>query len=129
MMNIYIYIYKQSKNADDIDMIEEDRDMIEEDRDILDANAKTIYSEGRKAGLEINVEKTMSVVFGNEDLSDPIKVQDKVFENVKDFVYLGSILTFDNDCSKDIGTRIAKAKGVFAGFNNIWKSKQDITQN
>ena len=53
------------------------------------------------------------MVFGNEDLSDPIKVQNKVFENVKDFVYRGSILASDNDCSKDIRTRIAKAKGVF----------------
>ena len=44
--------------------------MIEEDRDILEANVKTIDSEGRKAGLEMNVEKTKSVVFGNEDLSD-----------------------------------------------------------
>jgi hypothetical protein len=58
-----------------------------------------------------------------------IKVQDKAFENVKEFVYLSSILTWDNDCSKDIRARIAKAKGVFAGFNDIWKSKSDIKQN
>ena len=32
--------------------------MIEEDRDILEANVKIIDSEGRKAGLEINAEKT-----------------------------------------------------------------------
>ena len=51
-------------------------------------------------------------------------MQDNVFENVKDFVYLRSVFTFDNDCSKDIRARIAKAKGVFAEFNNIWKSKQ-----
>ena len=37
---------------------------------------------------------------------------------------MGSVITWDNDCSKDIRARIAKAKGVFAGFNNIWKSKQ-----
>ena len=36
--------------------------------------------------VETNDEKTKSVVFRNEDLSDPIKVQDKVFENVKDIV-------------------------------------------
>ena len=52
----------------------DDIDMIEEDRDILEANVKTIDSEGRKAGLEINVEKTKSMVFGNEALSDPNNV-------------------------------------------------------
>ncbi len=44
-------------------------------------------------------------------------------ENVKEFIYLGSVLTWDNDCSKDIRARIAKAKGVMTGFNKIWKSK------
>jgi len=39
-------------------------------------------------------------------------------------VYLGSVLTWDNDCQRDIRARIAKAKGVKAGFNNLWKSKQ-----
>ena len=46
-----------------------------------------------------------------------IKVQDEVTENVKEFVYLGSLLTWNNDCTKEIKIRIAKAKGVMAGLN------------
>ena len=38
--------------------------------------------------------------------------------------YLGSLLTWNNDCTKDIKARIAKAKGVMAGLNSIWNSKQ-----
>ena len=45
-------------------------------------------------------------------------------ENVAEFLYLGSILIWDNDCTRDIKMRIAKAKGVMAGFLNVWKSKQ-----
>ena len=70
------------------------------------------------------------MVFWNQDISDPIKVQDKVFENVIEFVYLGSILTSDNDCSKDITARIAKAKGGLLDLITSEKeSKQDITLN
>ena len=41
-----------------------------------------------------------------------IKVQDEVIENVKEFVYLGSLLTWNNNYTKKIKRRIANAKGV-----------------
>ena len=53
-----------------------------------------------------------------------IKVQNEVIENVKKFVYLGSLLTWNNDCTKEIKRRIAKARGVMAGLTTIWNSKQ-----
>src|SRR6218665_2933774 len=53
-----------------------------------------------------------------------MKVGDQKVENVKEFVYLGSLSKWDNDCTKEIKRRIAKAKGVMVGFDNIWKSKQ-----
>ena len=55
------------------------------------------------------------MVFGREEMANEIKVGDQKVENVKEFVYLGSLLTWDNDCTKEIKMRIAKA-----GFNNIW---------
>src|SRR6218665_648297 len=64
------------------------------------------------------------MVLGREEMANEIKVGDQQVENVKEFVYLGSLLTWDNDCTKETKRRVAKAKGVRAGFNNIWKSKQ-----
>jgi len=43
-------------------------------------------------------------------------------ENVTEFVYLGSLLTWDNDCSKEIRRRIAQATGAMAGFKKVWNS-------
>jgi len=43
-------------------------------------------------------------------------------ENVTEFVYLGSLLTWDNDCSKEIKRRIARATGAMAGFKKVWNS-------
>ena len=103
--------------ADDIDLIEESCDMLQKSVRILD-------EAGNDAGLRINIGKTKTMVFGSEDIDGEIKVGNQVIENVKEFVYLGSLLTWDNDCARDIKARIAKAKGLMAGFNNIWKSKQ-----
>src|SRR6218665_1844816 len=78
----------------------------------------------QRAGLKINVDKTKTMVFGEESTDVEIKVQDEVIEGVKEFVYLGSLLTWNNDCTKEIKRRTAKAKGVMAGLNTIWNSKQ-----
>jgi hypothetical protein len=103
--------------ADDIDLIEESFEMLQKSVD-------TLNNAGNKAGLKINIGKTKTMVFGREDSEKRLKIGDQVIENVGQFVYLGSLLTWDNNCTKEIQTRIAKAKGIMAGFNNIWKSKQ-----
>ena len=54
------------------------------------------------------------MVFGEETTDMEIKVQDEVIEDVKEFVYLGSLLTWNNDDTKEIKRRTAKAKGVMA---------------
>jgi len=66
---------------------------------------------GNRAGLKINIGQTKTMVFGREEMANEI--------TVKEFAYLGSLLTWNNDCTKEIKRRIAKAKGVMAGFNNI----------
>ena len=50
----------------------------------------------------INIGKTKTMVFGREAMAKEIKVGDQKVENVKEFVYLGSLLTWDNDCTKEI---------------------------
>jgi len=45
-----------------------------------------------------------------------ITIEEKQIENVVEFAYLGSILGWDDDCTRDIRAKIAKAKGVMAGF-------------
>lgn len=101
--------------ADDIDMIDWTSESLQQNIDI-------IKSEGEKAGLKINVGKTKTMVFGKREIEVPMKVGTEAIENVDEFVYLGSTLTWNNDCSVEINKRIAKATGVMAAFNNIWKS-------
>jgi hypothetical protein len=45
------------------------------------------------------------------------------------FVYHGSsLLTWDNDCNKEIKRRIARTTGAMEGFKTIWKSKHISTE-
>jgi len=58
---------------------------------------------------------------------EKMKVGDKELENVTEFTefeYLSSLLSWDNDCGKEIRGRIAKALGAMAGFKKVWTSTE-----
>jgi len=61
-------------------------------------------------------------VFGQENIIEELMINSTRIENVTEFVYLGSLLTWDNDCSKEIKRRIARATGVMAGFKKVFNS-------
>ena len=51
---------------------------------------------------EINIKKTVTMVFGQENIIVELMIGSTRIENVTEFVYLGSLLTWDYDCSKEI---------------------------
>ena len=102
--------------ADDIDLIDEKRERLQK-------NTQILQKEGNKAGLKINMKKTKTMVLGRKEIEKKLKILNQEVENVEEFVYLGSLMTWDNDCSKDIRTRIAKGKGMLENLKNIWKDK------
>ena len=53
---------------------------------------------------------------------EPITINDDPLEEVKDFTYLGSVLSKDKD--KDIKARLSKARATFAKLQPIWKSSK-----
>ncbi len=68
------------KFADDIVLLEEDR--VE-----LQGNLDRINEAGEAAGLQINIEKTMTMVFGQEDIEEEMDIKSRSIENVTEFVY------------------------------------------
>ncbi len=120
-ISVHGYKINNLKFANDIDLLEEDR--VE-----LKGNLDWINEAGEAAGLQINIEKTMTMVFGQEDIEEELEIRGRSIENVMEFMYLGSLLTWDNDCNKEIKRRIARATGVMAGFKTIWNSKHISTE-
>ena len=67
----------------------------------------TVKEESEKVGLKLNIQKTKIMV------SRPItsrQIDGETMEMVKDFIFLGSKITADGDCSHDFKRRLLLGK-------------------
>jgi len=71
------------KFADDIDLLEEDTDELQE-------NLKQLNEAGEASGLKINIQKTMTMVFGQGNIIEELMINSTRIENVTEIVYFGS---------------------------------------
>ena len=79
--------------------------------------------ESEKVGLKLNIQKTRIMASG------PItswEIDGETVETVSDFIFLGSKITTDVDCSHEITRRLLLGKKVMTNLDNIFKSR-DIT--
>ena len=76
--------------------------------------------ESKKFGLKLNIQKTKVMASG------PITSWEIDGETVSDFIFLGSKITGDGDCSHEIKRRLLLGRKVMANLDSIFKSR-DIT--
>ena len=79
--------------------------------------------ESEKVGLKLNIQKTKIMVYG------PItswEIDGETVETVSDFIFLGSKITADGDCSHEIKRHLLLGRKVMANLDRIFKSR-DIT--
>jgi hypothetical protein len=76
--------------------------------------------------MEINVEKTKTVRISNQPTPLQIKLDKRTVENVEEFNYLGSMITNDARCTREIKARIAMAKAAFNRNKTLFTSKLDL---
>ena len=72
---------------------------MEESEEELNNFLKKVKEESEKAGLKLNIQKMKIMAFG------PItswKIDGETMETVRDFIFLGSRITADGDCSREI---------------------------
>ena len=82
-----------------------------------------VKEESEKAGLKLNFQKTWIMASG------PItswQIDGKTMEKVIDFIFLGSKITADGDCSHEIKRRLLLRRTVMTNLDRILKSR-DIT--
>ena len=82
-----------------------------------------VKEENEKVGLKINVQKTKIMASG------PItswQIDGETVETVADFIFLGSKITADGDCSHEIKRRLLLGRKVKTNLDSILKSR-DIT--
>ena len=79
-----------------------------------------VKEEREKVGLKLNIQKTKIMA------SSPITSWQIDGETVTDFIFLGSKITADGDCSHEIKRRLFLGRKVMTNLNSILKSR-DIT--
>ena len=79
--------------------------------------------ESEKVGLKLNIQKTKIMASG------PItscETDGETLETVSDFIFLGSRITADGDCSHEIKRCLLLGRKVMTNLDSIFKSR-DIT--
>ena len=76
--------------------------------------------ESEKVGLKLNIQKTKIMASG------PITSWQIDGETVADFVFLGSKITADDDCSHEIKRRLLLGRKVMTNLDSILKSRDII---
>ena len=82
-----------------------------------------VKEESKKAGLKLNIQKMKIIASG------PItswQIDRKTTETVTDFIFLGSKITVDGDCSHEIQRRLLLERKIMTNLDSILKSR-DIT--
>ena len=82
-----------------------------------------VKEESEKVGLKLNIQKTKIMAAG------PItswQIDGETVETVSDFIFLGSKITADGDCSHEIKRRLLLGRKVLTNLDSIFKSR-DIT--
>ena len=79
--------------------------------------------ESKKVGLKLNIQKTKIMA------SSPInswQIDGETVETVADFIFLGSKVTADGDCSHEIKRQLLLGRKVMTNLDSILKNR-DIT--
>ena len=79
--------------------------------------------ESEKAGLKLNIREMKIMASGPITLW---QIDGETIETVRDFIFLGSKVTADGDCSHEIKRRLLLGKNAMTNLDSILKSR-DIT--
>ena len=80
-----------------------------------------VKEESEKAGLKLNIQKTKSMASG------PIttwQIDGETMETVTDFIFLGSKITGDGDCSHEMKRSLLLGRKAMTNLGSILKSRE-----
>ena len=101
----------------------DDTTLMAESEEELKGLLMKVKEESGKVGLTFNIQKTKFMVSG------PIsswEIDGETVETVRDFIFLGSKITADGDCSHEIKRRLLLGRKAMTNLDSTLKSR-DIT--
>ena len=99
----------------------DDTTLMAESEEELKSLLMKMKEESEKVGLKLNIQKTKIMA------SVPItswQIDGETVETVADFIFLGSKITVDGDCSHEIKRCSLLGRKVMTNLNNILKSRE-----
>ena len=101
----------------------DDTTLMAESEEELKSLLMKVKEESEKVGLKLNIQKTKIMA------SSPItswQIEGETVETVSDFIFWGSKITADGDCSHEIKRHLLFRRKAMANLDSILKSR-DIT--
>ena len=98
----------------------DDTTLMTESKEELKSFLMKVKEEREKAGLKLNIQKTKIMASG------PItswQIDGETVETVTDFIFLGSKITVDCDCSHEIKRRLLPGRKAMTNLDSILKSR------
>ena len=94
-----------------------------ESKEELKSLLMKVKEESEKVGLKLNIQKTMIMASG------PItswQIDGEIMETVAAFIFLGTMITADGDCSHEIKRRLLLGRKAMTNLDSILKSRDII---
>ena len=101
----------------------DDTTLMAESEEELKSLLMKVKEESEKVGLKLHIQRTKIMASG------PItswEIDGETVETVSNFIFLGSQITADGDCSHEIKRRLFLGRKVMTNIDSIFKSR-DIT--
>ena len=98
----------------------DDTTLVVESEEKLKSLLMKVKEESEKVGLKLSIQKTKIMAFG------PItswEIDGETVETVSDFIFLGSKITADGDCSHEIKKHLLLGRKVMPHLDSIFKSR------
>ena len=113
---------RSKRNVDNLRYADDTTLMAEREEELKSLLIK-VKEESEKVGLKLNIQKTKIMASG------PItswEIDGETVETMADFIFLGSKITADGDCSHEIKRHLLLGRKVTTNLDSIFKSR-DIT--
>ena len=99
----------------------DDTTLTAESKEELKSLLMKVKEESEKVGLKLNIQKTKIIASG------PItswQIDGETMETVKDFIFLGSKITVDSDCSHEIKRHLLLGRKLITNLDSILKNQR-----
>ena len=101
----------------------DDTTLMAEGEEELKSLLMKVNEESKNVGLKLNIQKTKVMASGS---IASWQIDGKTVETVADFIFLGSKITADGDCSHEIKRHLLLGRKAITNLDSIFKSR-DIT--